>query len=85
MAEFIRDDFHNHPSIAPMLTGHLLEIVAYREQVDKVRADVTAQVTSLQQDVNKAKATAEAAKRVADQATSTANKRAKKAPGEEKE
>ena len=85
MAEFIRDDFRNHPSIAPMLTGHLLEIVAYREQVDKVRADVTAQVTGLQQDVNKAKATAEAAKRIADQATSVANKRAKRAPGEEKE
>ena len=57
-----------------MLTGHLLEIVAYREQVDKVRTDVTAQVTSLQQDVNKAKATAKAAKRIADQATSMANK-----------
>jgi hypothetical protein len=88
MTEYVEKGFSHHPSIAPVLTGYLLKIVAFKEDLTKssdamtkMQSTLDKTVKSIQDSVAKALSDARIAKEKATQALSkspAAKKKAKK-------
>jgi hypothetical protein len=82
MAEYMEKGFSHHPSIAPILTGYLLKIVAFREDLaksaealQKMQAHMDKTVKSMQDSIAKAAADAKVAREKATQALSKSPKK----------
>jgi hypothetical protein len=89
MNEFLEKKFVNHPSIAPILTSHMLSIVSFKEDVKKgvdallkLQSSVDKQLKLVQDLATKANSTANLAKDKATQALSKAPPKKKGKAGE---
>jgi hypothetical protein len=95
MSEYIEKGFAHHPSIAPILTGYLLKIVAFKEDLvksadalTKMQSSLDKSVKTIQDSVSRATADAKAAREKATQALSKSpgkNKKAKRNDDEQEE
>jgi hypothetical protein len=88
MTEYVEKGFAHHPSIAPILTGYLLKIVAFKEDLSKsadalakMQSNLDKSVKTIQDSVARATADAKSAREKATQALSKMpgkNKKAKR-------
>ena len=85
-AQYLDKDFSLHPSISPVLTSHLLDVCAFKEEVTKLEKGLLGKVEAVRNLAKDAVALAKAAQTAADKAAAKGkgkNKRAQEADDEE--